>query len=233
MSARLPSSPAVTPGHMPASSDSVGVRCQKPSPSSTRPPGLTRRRSSARAASTCPGGSTSVIAWLAPVNSTRSAGPRLVLMPDSWTNVTRSPSPRAWALAWPRARSPSSVSRPSPVAWGAAARMRSISSPQPQPMSSTEPGWFAVSRATIRAARASDSGPWKVSLVSVGGRSASTAGASVIWAQASPGPAAAPNGFFRPGSCVTRTAGGAGLPCVTVSRMRSKRCWSSASWTLR
>jgi len=68
-------------------------------------------------------------------------------------------SPRALALSRPRARSPSSVSRPSPVASGAAASMRSISSPHPLPMSSTVRGLFRVSRATSRAALASDKGP--------------------------------------------------------------------------
>ena len=93
--ARSPNSAADVPGHMPASSASVGVRCQNPSPSSTRPPGVTSRRSSRSAAAVCPGGWTSVSAWLAPRHSTRSAGPRVVPTADSRANVTRSSSPRA------------------------------------------------------------------------------------------------------------------------------------------
>ena len=81
--------------------------------------------------------------------------------------------PRATALSRPRARSTPLRSIPVPTAPGTAARMRSISSPQPQPRSSTVAGRVPASRPTRRAALASDNGPWKVRRVKRGGRSSS------------------------------------------------------------
>ena len=74
--ARSPNSAAVVPGHIRPVRPRSASGARTPRPSSTRPPGLTSRRSSASAAARCAGGSISVSAWLAPTHSTRSAGPR-------------------------------------------------------------------------------------------------------------------------------------------------------------
>jgi hypothetical protein len=66
-----------------------------------------------------------------------AAGPRVVPTADSSMNEARLASPRAAALSRPRARSARLRSIPVPLAPGTAARMRSISSPQPQPRSRT------------------------------------------------------------------------------------------------
>lgn len=90
--------------------------------------------------------------------------------------MTRPDRPRARALARPRVRSASFRSMPVPAAPGAAARMRSMSSPHPQPMSRIVPGLARVSLAVSCAALASDMGPWKASWLRPSGGSSFATG---------------------------------------------------------